>query len=57
MTELGRKDPGCLFIGTFITSLSDKAEEFIISTTLVELGVEDFGDLILGFTINFKWWG
>jgi hypothetical protein len=55
MTEFGRKDPLCFFISTFITSPADKVYQVAGSMTPVSLGIKNFGDLVLGFTVNFNW--
>ena len=51
MFEFCGGDPGGFFFGTFASSPFDE----VLQLTLVssaELGVEDFGDLIFGFTIE-----
>ena len=49
--ELHGKDPRGLLIGTSILSPADEVQQLAVMTPLVDLGVEDLGDLKLQLTI------
>ena len=50
--EFRSKDPGGFFVSAFITGPTDQIQEFATAPT-VDLGVENFGDLVLWFTVDF----
>ena len=54
MFKFHGRDPQGFFFGSFISSPFDKVLQlaFVLS---VELGVEDFRDLVFGFTVNVDW--
>ena len=54
MSELRGEDPRGLFVGSFIASPTDQVEELTVPTTTVDLGVEDFGDFVLRFSVDFN---
>ena len=49
--EFHGRDPRGFFIGSFISSPFDEVLQLAF-VLLVELGVEDFGDLIFGFAVD-----
>ena len=59
MSKFGGEYPRSLFVGAFITSPLDQVQEFASATPVVDLGVQNLGDLKLRFTIDNdqgQWW-
>ena len=57
MFEFCGGDPQGFFFGSFVSSPLDKVLQLAF-VSLVELGVEDFRDLVFGFAIDIDWrWG
>ena len=54
MFEFCGRYPQGFFFCSFISSLVDEVLQFAF-VLLVDLGVEDFGDLIFGFAIDVDW--
>ena len=54
--ELRGKYPRGLFVGAFISGPSDQVQELAGPTSPVDLGVENLGDLVLWFTVDFDGW-
>ena len=54
MFEFCGRDPRGFFFRSFISSPFDEVLQLAFVTS-VELGVEDFGDLIFGFTVDIDW--
>ena len=52
--ELRGKYPRGLFVGAFISGPSDQVQELAGPTSSVDLGVENLGDLVLWFAVNFN---
>ena len=51
--ELRGKYPRGLFVGAFISGPSDQVQELAGPTSPVDLRVENLGDLVLWFTVDF----
>ena len=54
--ELRGKYPRGLFVGAFISGPSDQVQELAGPTSPVDLRVENLGDLVLWFTVDFDGW-
>ena len=56
--EFGGEDHLSLVTGALIAGPPDEIEERTCLAATVDLGVEDFGDLVLLFAVNLDWrWG
>jgi len=52
MSKFRCKDPRGFFVSAFVTSPADKVKEFAGTTSVVNLGIEDFGNFEFGFVVN-----
>lgn len=52
VTELRGGEPGGFFVGAFVTRPTNEIEEFALAT-FVDLGVEDFANLVLEVSVDF----
>ena len=57
ISELCGKDPGGLLVSTSIPSPVDKIQRFAVTVVLIDLRVEDLGDLKLWLAIYKDRWG
>ena len=53
VSKFGGEDPRGFLISAFIADPADQVQELTGPMPLVNLGVENFGDLVLRFTIDF----
>ena len=59
ISELCGKDPGGLLVGTSIPNPADEIQQLAVTAVLIDLRVEDLGDLKLWLTIyedGRGWW-
>ena len=59
ISELHGKDPGGLLVGTGIPCPADEIQQLAVTAALIDLRVEDLGDLKLWLTIyeaRQGWW-
>ena len=56
ISELIGIDPRGFFVSAFVTCPSDKILK-LAATSVVNLGIEDVGDLELGLVFNNEGWG
>ena len=54
VSELCGKDPGGLLVSAFVASPVDQIEKLTGLMSPVNLGVKDFGDLVLQFAVNLN---
>ena len=57
ISELCGKDPGGLPVGTGIPSPADEIQQLAVMAALIDLRVEDLGDLKLRLAIYKDRWG
>src|SRR5882672_6580797 len=59
ISKFGCKDPRGFFVSAFVTSPADKVKEFSGTSSVVNLGIEDFGNFEFGFVADCNWrrWG
>ena len=57
ISELCGKDPGGLLVGTGIPSPADEIQQFAVTVVLIDLRVEDLGELKLRLAIYEDRWG
>ena len=53
VSEFRCEEPGGFLVRAFVSGPSDQIKELTTLASAVNLGVEDFGDFVLGFTVDF----
>ena len=53
VSKFGGEDPRSFLVGAFVTGPADQVQKLAGPTSPVDLGVEDLGDLVLRFTVDF----
>ena len=56
MSEFSGEDPQGFLVGAFVAGPADQVQESTGPTPPVDLGVENFRDLVLRFTVDFDGW-
>jgi hypothetical protein len=59
VTEFGGQEPFSLILGPFIPEPPYKVEQLAVAPLAVDLRVEDLGDFVLGFAVDYNrrgWW-
>ena len=56
VSEFGGEDPRSFFVGAFVAGPADQVQKLAGPTSPVDLGVENLGDLVLWFTVDFDGW-
>ena len=56
VSKFGGEDPRSFLVGAFVAGPADQVQKLAGPTSPVDLGVEDLGDLVLRFTVDFDGW-
>ena len=55
MVKLCGKEPQSFFISSSISSPADQVQKLAVTPSPVNLGIEDFFDLIFNFSVDLNW--
>ena len=53
VSKFGGEDPRSFLVGAFVAGPADQVQKLAGPTPPVDLGVEDLGDLVLRFSVDF----